>query len=391
MARYLGFKGLTQSKKVNIKDDEIIIDLGNLTLTENGLVWKSNKKALSEEFTNAVLAALGVNSLKDLTADFEFTGQISITAQNAPEKAINDYVSKQIGSYFEYQYFVELLSQAANSGKFKSVSQDAKESFLAQRLMGQDLTAEDCQKIEAAAKNAAKRTLNDIIQSITNLTEVSIVIEAVAGSDPAGDIKIALKDAAGNNLEAFPPIMIELKYYSNTTITFFTLVDSNFGYMFSQFLYDTPQLWNHTKRTDSWKRAAITSYKTYLPQIQGKGTAAKSRELFVYLLRKGKAETDLKRKGLIVASRSSGNIVGFDLSLDSLINRQENWSTEIKGNRASFKAQFAGGAARTMGALTLLDKVLNKESRESLNQTPGEGPDWKTHFHFTLNKAFYGL
>lgn len=390
MARYLGFKGLTQSKKVNIKDDEIVIDLGNLTLGENGLIWKSNKKALSEEFTNAILAALGVDSLKDLTADFDFSGQITITAQNMPDKAVNDYVSKQIGSYFEYQYYAQLFSQAVSSGQFKNVSQDARESFLNQSLMGQDLTAQDCQKIEKAAKSAAKETLGKIIQDISGLSNISIEINAVAGSNPAGDIEIVLKDAANKTLKNFPPIMIELKYYSSTTITYFTLVDSNFGYMFSQFLYDRPRLWGLKKPTDQWKQDAITSYKTYLPQIQGRGTSATPRQLFTYLLQKGRAEMDLSNKGLIVASRSSGNIVGFDLSLDSLMNRQKNWKMNISGNRATFSAQFGGGSARTVGALTLIDSVLDKESKDSLRQTPGEGPDWKTTFHFTLNKAFYG-
>lgn len=89
------------------------------------------------------------------------------------------------------------------------------------------LSTTDLEIIKKTAERAAANTLRKAKNGIPK--DATFIVEAVAGSDAAGDILVKALNKYGQEVN-IPRLMpyVELKYYKGDNITFSTLSDKNY-------------------------------------------------------------------------------------------------------------------------------------------------------------------
>lgn len=374
------------------KSREVQLDFNAVVDVRNGkLYWANTSQVMSDRWVKAILEGLQLNSIDQITAEMQ-TEPITFIAP--PEKK---GVSNAIGSWFEYCYWEALSNQAKADPDIKSVEQRASDAFMARggksTFITEALSTDDLEIIKKTAERAAVNTLRKAKNGMPK--DATFIIEAVAGSDAAGDILVKALNKYGQEVN-IPRLMpyVELKYYKGDNITFSTLSDKNYYQTFSQYLFGTgDKYWSLEKDTQVWlstiQHSGLQDYLRY-------GLAPPSKRepaaIFTYLLQKGNYKQDLSKKSMIVVNSSNDNIT-FTASLKTLRdNMLKKGNITIREKSTIFEGDlYAENKKFQIASLTLADpNQLSRESVESSRKTQEVGPDWHTTFRFVLSKAFYG-
>lgn len=370
---------------------QVDIDITEFAEVKNGkLYWKNTSQRMSSRWTNAILQALGLDNLEEIEARLEDHDTVTFTVPSEKKG-----VSNAIGSWFEYCYWKALTDYAKNDPDIKSVEAIASKKFLARGKSGSfievALSEADRGIIKDTAEQAALRTINKAKRSLPK--EATLVIEAVAGGNAAGDILIEALN--GKERTPIPRLMpwVELKYYKGENITFSTLSDKNYGQTFSKYLFNNKtKYWRLDDSTEVWlskiQNSGLQDYLRY--GLHPRGTV-EPKEIFTYLLQKGGYKQDLSKKSMIVVNSTDDGKITFTASLKTLRDRAFQRDISIKDRSTIFEGYNEEGHLVNLASLAFANpSQLERESVLSSHQTPGEGPDWNTSFRFILTKAFYG-
>lgn len=397
-------------------------------ISNGKVVWKDTGLGVSSRWlTPAIVQQLGFESVSQL-----------IAKGNIPEKPINMLIPPKLrrvgtylGNFFEACFWEEVSiaitrelggnasinppSGAWTSGgladtmtitkydtKYGSVEVKAKNNFKERLneswLTQSKLTPGEIDKIKSTAKSAAVNyvaSISDMINRFKKAGNGKVEIEAVAGSAPKGDVIIKFLNEKGQTFRAPAPPVLELKYYSKSSVTFWSPSDSNLYFKLTQYLQTVKKEtdWNHSEDTALWlsglRGEGIPSYMLALAAAGDKNGEAQDQAFFNYLLGKGKHHFKLAEKQMIVVNSSTGKIT-ITLDLKTLSERQADKDVRFEVNGT--KGIFYNGNGVSLGGFAFDEQQTNLEnwSQEYTNKVKRKKDMKSAYFNFRLNQGFYG-
>lgn len=402
---------LTRSKNIQSQGNDLIISLGDFTLNADGnLIWRSNKRPLSKEFAELIIAEIQAQGkdLKGVMAE-DPRSTITVSLNGVDTDGSKRQIAWAIGHAYERYFFQSLILQAAHSSKFKitgPVFSDSNREFIASSQNAVSLIRQVPSidsNLRAAAKQGAEQYIADLEKQFANIEQINMTVTGVGNNAVEGDFILQLENAMnGKNLSTSPDgkFHIEVKAYSNiSNITYASLSDSNFAkdgkLTFSNFLYQKNRrkiFWNKKLDTEHWKNLlqseGLELYGYHLAGMRGSGSGSKGQafSFFNYLLGKASHQLSLSNRKIIVAQTTTGKAT-VTADLDNLLGRllKEQMRMDFKSQSFNFSNN-----GKTIGSFNI-QSDLARESVTSTLQTPGEGPDWNTQFGFHLSRNFLGI
>lgn len=360
-------------------------------------------RPISDSAKRLIIEAVTGEALSEIDERFDQLDLTKLGTQTVSLKNIGSALGlttkgsgNAVGRYFEYRVYEEIKAQCPSDATVTEnvgeggMSQEHLRSFMSQAGFENLLYPNQVAAIRAAAENAVKAIYQDTLKDQKN-----ILLWALAGSSPEGDIAVAFGDTK---------ITFELKYYKDVdSIKWFSLSDSgglsNFPKLFSVAMFEARDsvkgVWDTPNRKGLDRQTWVNNLQTiglshYVRRILKPASGAQSnKSLLQYLVSKagsaGKfGDTTLANKKIIIGSTALKHRYHVTCTLSDLFDAVKNKDLTLSQEAKAmvFKQQEDRLATFSINA----DKLARNASKS--NEAGLDPPTWTSTFDLYLTEKF---